>query len=232
MRALKSFSGLTFENLKRKPVKRTSVSVIEDNVIIRDNLMRFIGFHEEFEVREAFGSMESMLHKLEIDPRYFVDILLLDIGLPGMSGLDGIPLLREKMPDTDIIILSTYEEQDKILRALCSGACSYISKKSTLEDIVEAIRIVVQGGSYMSPSVAKEIIRHFLGGRVSKASILTERQREIIKMLVDGKTYPVIARELFLSVETVRSHIKRMYRTLEVNNKAEAIAKYMRGEIG
>jgi DNA-binding NarL/FixJ family response regulator len=96
---------------------------------------------------------------------------------------------------------------------------------------VDAIRIVVKGGSYMSPSVAREIVQHFMGGTVSKATILTNRQREVLQMLVKGKSTVVIARELFLSVDTVRSHVKRMYRTLEVNNKAEAIAKYLRGEI-
>jgi DNA-binding NarL/FixJ family response regulator len=209
-----------------------SVSIIEDNTIIRDNVMRFIAFHDDFQIDEVFGSMESFLHKLNIDPGWKVDVMLLDIGLPGMSGLEGIPLLREKCPEMDIIMLTTYEEEDKILKALCSGACSYISKKASLEDIVEAMRIVVSGGSYMSPSVARQIVEHLMGGRVSKATILSDRQHEILKKLVDGKSYGTIADELFLSVETIRTHIKHMYRTLEVNNKVEAISKYMRGEIG
>lgn len=212
-------------------MSRTRISIIEDNRVIRENVMKFIGFHEEFELGEAFGSVESLLHKLQIDPGYRIDILLLDIGLPGMSGLEGIPLIRKKLPDVDIVMLTTYEEEDMILRALCSGACSYISKKASLEDIVEAIRIVVNGGSYMSPSVAREIVQHLMGGRVSKATILTERQKEILEQLVEGKSYGAIAKELFISVETVRSHIKSMYRTLEVNNKAEAISLYLKGHI-
>jgi DNA-binding NarL/FixJ family response regulator len=168
---------------------------------------------------------------LTIDPKYPIDILLLDIGLPGMSGLEGLPLLREKLPDLDIIMLTTYEEEDMILKALCSGACSYISKKASLEEIVEAIRIVVKGGSYMSPSVAREIVQHLMGGRVSKATILSERQKQILELLVEGKSYSAIGKDLFISTETVRSHIKNMYRTLEVNNKAEAIAMYLKGHI-
>jgi len=207
------------------------ISIIEDNTIIRDNVMKFIGFHEEFEVSEGFGSMESFLHKLTIDPNYPVDIMLLDIGLPGMSGLDGLPVLREQLPDLDIIMLTTYEEEDMILKALCSGACSYISKKASLEEIVEAIRIVVKGGSYMSPSVAREIVQHLMGGRVSKATILSDRQKEILELLTDGKSYSAIGKALFISTETVRSHIKKLYRTLEVHNKAEAIAMYLKGHI-
>jgi two-component system, NarL family, response regulator LiaR len=149
-----------------------------------------------------------------------------------MSGLEAMPILLDLMPDVNIIILSTYEEEDMILKALCSGACSYISKKASLSEIVDAIRIVVNGGSYMSPSIAREIINHLMGGRVSKATILSDRQKEILEKLVEGKSYQVISEELFISVETVRSHIKKMYKILHVNNKTEAINKYMKGQIG
>ena len=128
-------------------------------------------------------------------------------------------------------MLTTYEEEDVILKALCSGACSYISKKANLEEIVDALRIVANGGSYMSPSIAREIVNHLMGGRISKATILTDRQREILERLVDGKSYQTIASELFVSVETIRSHIKKMYKVLQVNNKTEAITKYMKGYI-
>ncbi len=210
---------------------KTRVTIIEDNPVIRDSVSRFIRFHEEFEIAETLGSMESFMHTLSRNPRFNTDIILLDIGLPGVSGLEGIPMILEKMPDVDIIMLTSYEEEDVILKALCSGACSYLSKKATLEEIVDAIRIVVNGGSYMSPSIAREIVTHLMGGRVSKATILSTRQKEILEQLVEGKSYGAIARTLFISVETVRSHVKAMYKILHVNNKAEAIAKYLKGEI-
>ncbi len=226
---------LTPEN-KKSPLgdlgaEKTKITIIEDNQVIRDNVARFIRFHEEFDVVETVGSIESFLHLLQIDHRFKTDIILLDIGLPGMSGLDGIPMILEKMPEVDIIMLTSYEEEDVILRALCSGACSYLSKKASLEEIVDAIRIVVKGGSYMSPSIAREIVTHLMGGRVSKATILTERQKEILEKLVEGKSYGAIAQSLFISIETVRTHVKSMYKVLHVNNKAEAIAKYLKGEI-
>ncbi|MGB4846564.1 MAG: response regulator transcription factor [Saprospiraceae bacterium] len=210
---------------------KTKIVIIEDNQVIRDNVSRFIRFHEEFDVVETVGSIESFMHMLQIDPRFKTDIILLDIGLPGVSGLDGIPMILELMPEVDIIMLTSYEEEDVILRALCSGACSYLSKKASLEEIVDAIRIVVKGGSYMSPSIAREIVTHLMGGRVSKATILSDRQKEILEKLVEGKSYGTIAHELFISIETVRSHVKALYKVLQVNNKAEAIAKYLRGEI-
>jgi len=212
-------------------VKKVSVSIIEDNKVIRDNVSKFISFHEEFQIAAVHGTADSFLDSLVISPSFHSDILLLDIGLPGISGIDAIPLILEKMPELNIVMLTTYEEEDVILKALCSGACSYISKKASLEEIVEALRIVAAGGSYMSPSIAREIVNHLMGGRVSKATILTERQKEILEKLVDGKSYQTIAGELFVSIETVRSHVKKMYKILHVNNKTEAITQYMKGQI-
>ena len=213
-------------------MEKTRVSLIEDNKVIRENVSKFIAFHEEFELLMIHGSAESFLLDFEANPQKVTDILLLDIGLPGISGLEALPILLEKMHFLNVNILSNYEEEDIILKALCSGACSYVSKKASLSEIVDAIRIVVNGGSYMSPTIAREIINHLMGGRVSKATILSERQKEILQKLVDGKSYQVISEELFISIETVRSHIKKMYKVLHVNNKTEAITKYMKGHIG
>jgi DNA-binding NarL/FixJ family response regulator len=210
----------------------TKISIVEDNRVIRDNVSKFISFHEEFEVAQVHASVESFFRALDIDPRLRTDIVLLDIGLPGMSGIEALPYIFERLPEVNVVMLTTYEEEDVILKALCSGACSYISKKASLPEIVDALRIVVNGGSYMSPSIAREIVNHLMGGRVSKASILSDRQKEILEMLVDGKSYATISNQLFISVETVRSHIKKMYKVLQVNNKTEAITKYMKGQIG
>ena len=210
---------------------KKTISIIEDNTIIRDNVIKFLRMQDEFTPLEAYGSVEAFLHHVRLNSEAFPNILLLDIGLPGMSGLDGIPLIRKESPDTDIIILTTYEEEDKIIKALSSGACSYISKKASLSEIAEAIRIVAAGGSFLSPSIARGIVNHFGGGHSGKTTILTERQLEILYLLMDGKSYENIGKQLFISEETVRSHIKKMYRVLEVSNKVEAIAKYHRGEI-
>lgn len=206
------------------------VDIIEDNRVIRDNLVRFFGYQNDLQLNSIASSVEEYMVQKE-DNHKHSDVMLLDIGLPGMSGLDAIPLLKQKFPDMDIVILTTYEEEQIIVKALCSGACSYISKKTSLQEITEAIRIVQAGGSYMSPSVAREIVTYLMGGRVSKATILSERQKEILEKMVDGKSYITIASELFISPETVKSHIKKLYEVLHVNNKSEAIAMYLRGEI-
>ncbi|WP_205529551.1 response regulator transcription factor [Taibaiella koreensis] len=208
------------------------MSIVEDTKVIRDNIAKFISLQPDMKLDDVFDSAVSLLNQPQFNtPAEQVQVLLLDIGLPHLSGLDAIPLILQKMPQMNIVILTVYEEEDVILKALCAGACSYLSKKASLEEIVTAIRVVAQGGSYMSPSIAREIVNHLMGGRISKATILSDRQKEILQKLVDGKSYLAIANELFLSVETIRSHIKKMYKTLQVNNKAEAIAQYMRGHI-
>ncbi|MBI5856713.1 MAG: response regulator transcription factor [Sphingobacteriales bacterium] len=212
-------------------MEKVRVHIIEDNKVIRDNVSKFISFHEEFELGRICDSVQPFLDSLLVNPDKHTQILLLDVGLPGISGIEAIPHILEKEPDMNIVMLTTYEEEDVILKALCSGACSYISKKASLDEIVDALRIVASGGSYMSPSVAREIVNHLMGGRISKATILSERQREILERLVDGKSYQTIASELFVSVETVRSHVKKMYKVLHVNNKTEAIRQYMSGQI-
>ena len=212
-------------------MEKVKISIIEDNRVIRENVIKFIGFHEEFELGAIHESAVTFLDSFIPETPGQHHILLLDIGLPGISGIDAIPLIFKKIPNIDIVMLTTYEEEDVILKALCAGACSYISKKARLEEIVEALRIVAAGGSYMSPSIAREIVNHLMGGRVSKATILSDRQKEILEKMVDGKSYQTIAGELFISVETVRTHIKKMYKLLHVNNKTEAITQYMKGHI-
>lgn len=212
-------------------MKTASISIIEDYKVVRDNVMHFVGLHEEFTIGKVAGSVDAYLKELKLDPAFKSDVLLLDIGLPGISGLEAIPILLENDPDLNIIMLTSYEEEDIILKAICSGACAYISKKTPLQDIVNGIRVVVAGGSYMSPTIAKEIVNHLMGGRVSKATILSNRQKEILECMVDGKSYADISAELFISIETVRSHIKKMYRILHVNNKTDAIAMYLKGQI-
>ena len=222
---------MTKENPNIAHTRPTRISMIEDDHVIRDTVGKFIQMHEEFEWVEVFGSMESFFHKMSVDPGFQFDILLLDIGLPGISGIEGISKIKELLPELDIVMLTTYEEEDVILKAICRGACSYLSKKASLAEIVESLRIVAKGGSYMSPVIAREIVDYLMGGQVSKATILSSRQKEILQALADGKNTRAIASELYISFETVRTHIKRIYKILQVNNKAAAIAMYLKGEI-
>ncbi|MBL7772954.1 MAG: response regulator transcription factor [Chitinophagaceae bacterium] len=213
------------ENAKLK------ISIIEDTAVIRKNLVLFINMQENMEVEIEASSMKDFYQKVESKIHFESNILLLDIGLPGQSGIDALPELRSRFPDMEIIIITIFEEEHIILRALCSGASCYVSKKAGLGEIVQAIEVVQAGGSYLSPSIAREIVNHLMGGRVSKATILSDRQKEILEKLSQGMSYKSISEELFLSVETIRTHVKKLYKVLQVHNKSEAIAQYIKGYI-
>jgi DNA-binding NarL/FixJ family response regulator len=158
------------------------------------------------------------------------DVILLDIGLPGISGINGIKLIKEKYPEVNIIILTVYENEDKIFSALCEGASGYLIKTTPLNKVKDAILEVLAGGAPMSPQIARKVVSHFNVNKHIKSS-LTAKEKEIVAGLVDGLSYKMIARSNEISIETVRFHIKNIYKKLHVNCKAEVITKSLRGEI-
>jgi len=207
--------------------KIINIGIVEDDQSIKNTLSKYFSIIDHIEVQFLAESAEQGCSKLKSLPS--TQIILLDIGLPGKDGISAIPDFKRIKQDIDIIIFSSFEEEDKILRALCSGACSYVSKKSGLKSILDTINLVNEGGSYMSPCIAREIVNYFINGKVKKPVIkLKERQQEIIELLVDGKTYAGIAKELYISIDTVRYHIKELYSVLHASNKAEAISSYLK----
>ena len=209
------------------------LSMIEDNKKVRESVLSYLNYHSDITIPMSFGSAESYFEHIEANPDFVVDLLLLDIGLPGISGLDAIENIVKHNPDIDIIILTTYEEEKIILKAMCLGAVAYLSKRSSLESILEAVRVVNRGGSYMSPMIAREFFKVMVKGESTskEKKVLTQRQKEILERLVERKTYGEIASELYISVETVRSHIKKLYKILNVSNRTEAIQKWIDGRI-
>lgn len=205
--------------------------IIEDDPIIRESLESYFSIHPGIEINLIAVSMEDFLEQAKQSISLKINLVLLDIGLPGMSGLEGIRHIRQKVPEADIVMLTTFEEDDNIFKALCAGACSYISKRTSLSKIQEALFLVHRGGSYMSPSIARKIAKHFMPKPKKEGVILTPRQQQIVDGLVEGLSYKLIADKMSISIDTVRDHIKRIYRTLEVNSKAEIIRKSLSGEI-
>ncbi len=208
------------------------LAIIEDDPVIRESLESYFGAHPAIQISLVADSVEAFFDKVQqaIRPPK-IDLLLLDIGLPGMSGIEGIRHLRQKYPDMDISMLTTFEDDDKIFKSLCSGACSYISKRTPLTTIQEAIFTIHRGGSYMSPSIARKVAQHFMPKARKEGDVLSPRQQQIVEGIVEGLSYKLIADKLSISIDTVRDHIKRIYRALEVNSKAEIIRKSLEGEI-
>jgi DNA-binding NarL/FixJ family response regulator len=210
-------------------MKHINLAIIEDDLVVQESLNDFFEALPNIECLLISSSVESFLKALP-ELNKTPDILLLDINLLGMSGIDGIPLLLNEMPKIDIIMLTTFEDNDSIFKALCAGACSYLSKKTPLKKIREAVEVVYDGGSYMSPSIARKIVNKYAPKR-NQSSSLTPRQKEIVNEIVAGKSYKMIAEDLFVSLDTVRSHIKNIYKALEINSKAELIRKSYDNEI-
>jgi len=171
--------------------------------------------------------MEEALARLH---RTQCDMVLTDIGLPGMSGIDGIRILRERFPDLPILALTVYNDDDKVFQALCAGASGYLLKNTPPARLLDSIREVLDGGAPMSPEVARRVIRLFRDFRPPDHADyqLTAQETELLKLLVEGHHAKTAAKELGISINTVFFHLKNIYAKLQVHSKTEAVAKALR----
>jgi len=214
-----------------------NIAIVEDHPDIRESLQTYLDAQENFICKMAFDSMEALFGALEesLPPQ----VLLLDIGLPGMSGLQGARLIKQKFPLIDIIMITVHNDHRRIFDALCAGASGYLLKDTPLSEIKAAVELLFKGGSPMSPHIARQVFTFFnqrpemsqFFGKKEDKTALTKREQDILRALVDGKSYKLIAAHLGISVDTVRTHIKNIYRKLQVHNKVDAVAKYIRGDI-
>ena len=213
-------------------MKSIKIAIVEDDTIIKESLVSFLAESPGMEISVATTSVEDFLKTFQSKnaTNEAIDIVLLDIGLPGMSGLEGIRHIKQLLPKVNIIMFTTYEEEDKIFKALCAGAVAYISKRTPLNKIEEAIHTIYSGGSYMSPSIARKVMEHFKPKEEEK-QLLTARQMQIVNGVVDGLSYKMIADTLLISIDTVRDHIKKIYTALNINSKSELIRKSYEGKL-
>ena len=206
------------------------VGIIEDNKKIRQLMQRYLDMQEDMSCQVATESVEEMLDYLTTYPH--PNVLLMDIQLPGMSGIEGMKIIQQKYPDIEIIMLTVYHDSHKIFDSLKAGASGYLLKHTSLPEIKDAIDLLMQGGAPMSPQIARKVITHFNDrGQKQQESNLTNREQDIVNGLVDGLSYKLIADRLDISIDTVRAHIRNIYKKLHVNSKAEVIAKSLRGEL-
>lgn len=207
-----------------------SVAIIEDDEEIRAGLQKYLNRQAGFACRRAEESVEAFLAR-DLQEEW-PDVILMDIGLPGMSGIDGIKLIKRQYPEIDIVMLTVYHDSHKIFEALRAGASGYLLKNTPLAEIKEAFAQLQAGGAPMSPPIARKVIEHFNPpNKPAPESPLTAKEKEIVVGLVDGLSYKLIAERMSISVETVRFHIKNIYQKLHVHSKAEVITKSLRGEI-
>lgn len=207
------------------------VAIVEDDSLIRSALSEYINLQDDMACVFSSESVEALLHHLREDN--LPDVLLMDIGLPGMSGISGIKIIRDKYPGVNCIMLTIYHDSHKIFQSLRAGASAYLLKNIPFPEIKKVIATVYQGGSFMSPQIARKVIEYFqdVQKHDRQQSPLTDKEKEIVMGLVDGMSYKKIAEKSYISVETVRSHIKNIYKKLHVHNKAQVIKKSLDGEI-
>jgi DNA-binding NarL/FixJ family response regulator len=199
-----------------------NVAIVEDEDEIRGLLEQIIDRSPGFACKHVYKDCEQAIAQIAVASP---DVVLMDIQLPGISGIEGIKILKDQMPDTDFIMLTIRDEEDIIFQSLCAGATGYLLKETPPVKLLAAIREVREGGSPMSPGIARKIAKSF---HPSTENPLTPREIEVLTRLTDGENYATISDKLFISGNTVRAHIKNIYRKLHVSSRAEAVVAAIR----
>lgn len=215
------------ETAKQNIIK---TALVEDMRDIREGLATLINFTDGFTCTGSYRSMEEAIPRLG---HQVPDVLLSDIGLPGMNGIDGIRILKEKYPDMTVLMLTVYDDDERIFDALCAGASGYLLKRTPPAKLLENIREAVSGGAPMSPEVASRVIRLFREVRPPEKVDydLTPHETRLLKLLVAGHNYTTASEELGVSYNTIKFHMRHIYEKLQVHSKSEAVAKALQNRI-
>ena len=201
------------------------VALFEDNKKLRESLVQLINSAEDMICTGAFADANKLIHNM---PQANPDVVMMDINMPGISGIEGVKIIKENFPGVHILMQTVFDDNDKIFAAICAGASGYMLKKTPPQKMIEAIRETYQGGAPMTPSVAVKVLEMFrLQTKTDKNEFidLSEREREILGLLVKGKSYKAIASDCFISIDTVSTHVRHIYEKLHVHSKSEAVAK-------
>jgi len=204
-----------------------NVAIVEDNDKIRDGLSLLIDGSEGFRCVATYSNAEDALKNL---PGQKPDVVLMDIQLPKMSGIECVENLKEKSPDLQIMMLTVYEDNEQVFKSLAAGATGYILKRTPPAELLEAIRELHEGGSPMSDQIARKVVQTFqqIGKSSKETENLSERETEILSYLAKGYQDKEIAEKFFLSVKTIRTHLRNIYKKLHVHSRTEAVLKYLR----
>jgi DNA-binding NarL/FixJ family response regulator len=207
------------------------VAIFEDNNNMREGLFQLINGSQGFTCTGAFPNCDDLVQRIE---KSNPDVIVMDIEMPGISGIEGVKLVKENFPDIKILMETIFEDDKKIFDSICAGAEGYILKNTPPVEILGAIKEIYEGGSPMTPTIANRVLKMVKTQRPSDSKNLfnlTDREKEILSCLVEGMSYKLIADECTISIDTVNVHVKNIYKKLQVHSKSEAVAKAIKGNI-
>ena len=206
------------------------VAIIEDQRDIREGLSVLIGGTAGCQITASFATMEDAVERIGQD---LPDIALVDLGLPGMSGIDGIRLLKPRYPGLQFLVLTSYQDDQRVFAAVCAGACGYLLKKTPPGRLLDSIQELYDGGAPMTPEIARQVVELFQNNAPPAQSQhrLTPQELRLLKLLVDGHTFKTAAFEMTLTVHAISFHSRNIYGKLQVHSKSEAVAKALRQRI-
>ncbi len=208
----------------------TRILIYEDNAQLREGLTMLINGSEGFEVMAAYKNCNNVQEEVAA---FQPDVVLMDIDMPGINGIEGLKKIREKNTDVKVLMLTVFDDNKNVFDAISNGANGYILKKTAPVKILEYLADAKTGGAPMTSSIASQVLKMFSGMHQVTGDDyrLSDREKQVLQLLVNGYSYKMIAGEIFISIDTVRSHIKKIYEKLQVNSKSEAVAKAFKDKI-
>ena len=217
---------LAYALQQEAPLLLTRVAIVEDDAWIRNNLARELAKAPGFSCLGTFGTAEAAVEAI---PALSPDVVLMDINLPGMDGVQCVRRLKELCPEVQFLMLTVYEESENIFNSLLAGARGYLLKRTPMDKLLEAIRQVQEGGAPMSDHIARKVVQYFnqKGTRASTLEALSPREAQVLEKLAGGASYKEVADQLSLSIDTVRMNVRHIYNKLHVHSRGEAVAKYL-----
>jgi DNA-binding NarL/FixJ family response regulator len=201
------------------------VAIFEDNKPLRESLKQLINNAGDMSCTGAFSDANQLIRSMQLSGP---DVVMMDINMPGLSGIDAVQLIKEKFPQVQIMMQTVFEDNDKIFAAICAGASGYMLKKTLPQKMIEAVRETYLGGAPMTASIASKVLQMFRlqnSGRKNEFIDLSQREKEILTLLVKGKSYKAVASACFISIDTVSTHVRHIYEKLHVHSTSEAVAK-------